>query len=109
MQLFCRAARTLLDTDRPEDFVKFVLNGYDGDDPVFVNPLLNRVRPDERLRALRDYDSLLGIDRNINIEVPLTIFTLARKDDTLSKNIHLSYTFSGPTVSVLIPFFFVFT
>lgn len=105
---FCRTAKEYLDSDDFTSFVRFVLCGKRGNHQVVVDAILNRIPESHPLKAFRDYDSLLGIDANIVVHTSLTLFPLARREDTLKTNIHLHYSFNFPGVSNFIshPAFF---
>lgn len=81
------------------DFVKFALTGIYGNEQVVVDPILNSMPDDEDFQVLRDYDSLIGIDKDIGINCALNVSVVAQLKDTLKKNIHLSHRFSCNTVS----------
>jgi len=100
---FCQAAAALLNSPDPADFVRFVLTGiYDGYQAV-VDPILSRVRPTETstLQLRRDYDSILGISKNICVRsTELTIYPLAKYQDSLTKNVHIVYEFENDLVCI---------
>jgi hypothetical protein len=99
---FCETASTLLDDDLHLDFVSFVLSGeYDGNQ-VVVDPILNRLDEDEQISIMRDYDSVLGIHQDIVVTSGLAVSPVARREDTLSINIHLSHHFTTGNVSSIV-------
>jgi len=98
---FCRTAKLLLDSDEPASFVRFVLCGKYLDHQVFVDAFQNTLDEQYKFRGLRDFDSLLGISEDIPVRTSLTLFPLARKEDTLHTNIHLNYSFNIPGVSYM--------
>jgi uncharacterized protein (DUF1778 family) len=99
LRQFCHRAKDLLSHDQT-GFVRFVLTGQDTDGrQACVDPVHNRVTPDDSLRILRDYDSLLGIHTEIIINYPIGVSPVSKLDDTLSKNIHISYEFTTNRVS----------
>lgn len=92
---FCQRAKELLRFNQ-EDFVRFVLTGQDIDDTqACIDPIRNRVTEDQfdRLHLTRDYDSLLGISKHIHVQRHLTMCCVAKREDTLSTNIHIKYDF----------------
>jgi hypothetical protein len=97
---FCETAKALLENDVPA-FVRFMLCGHHPDHQVVVDPIQDRLDDDHRLKALRDFDSLLGIDKDIRVHSSLTLFPLARKEDTLRTNLHLKHSFQIADVSSL--------
>jgi hypothetical protein len=100
---FCNRAKGLLNASQ-SDFVQFVLTGRRGGRQAYVDPILNRLTDDEELNVIRDYDSLLGIDRHLCVQRYITVYPVARKEDTLTRNLHIQYEFH--TSRVRISFFF---
>jgi len=96
---FCETAQNLLESEDSASFVRFVLCGRYQNHQVVVDPIQNRLDPERKIKGLRDFDSLLGICEDIPVRSPLTLFPLAKKDDTLNTNIHLNYSFVIPGVS----------
>lgn len=97
---FCETAKHLLDSD-PASFVRFVLCGRYQDHQVIVDAFRNTLDERHKIQGLRDFDSLLGIFEDIPVRTALTLFPLARKEDTLHTNIHLNYSFNIPGVSYM--------
>ncbi|RDB15070.1 hypothetical protein Hypma_005467 [Hypsizygus marmoreus] len=93
---FCHVANSLLTTpDQHADFAQLVLTGrYEGSQAV-IDPIANRMDDDEALSALRDYDSLLGLHPNIVVSTPVMVYPVPKKEDTLTKNIHVSSHFTN--------------
>lgn len=89
---FCRRAQELRDEDDAK-FVKFVLTGKDGQGQAVVDPILDSVKPTEEMQLTRDYDSLLGMCPDIKVHGSLTVYPLAKNDDTLTRNTHFTYPF----------------
>jgi hypothetical protein len=89
---FCQRAQELRDEDHAK-FVKFVLTGKDGQGQAVVDPILDRVKPTERMQLTRDYDSILGMCPDIKVHGSLTVYPLAKRDDTLTRNTHFTYRF----------------
>ncbi|KAJ8454013.1 hypothetical protein ONZ45_g19471 [Pleurotus djamor] len=86
--------------DDAAEFIKFVINGISGDEEITVNPLLHPLAPDEGIDGGRDYDSLLGIDTNIQVTSSISLYPVSKISDTLSSDIHLKYNFTvaGPDI-----------
>lgn len=101
---FCERAEGLLLADQGK-FVRFVLTGQDGNSQGCIDPIINRTSEDDVLRASRDYDSLLGISKHIEVDQHLTVYPVARHEDTLSRNIHIKHEFTTANVSFLVPMF----
>lgn len=96
---FCETAKTLLESDDPASFVRFVLCGRYQNHQAVIDAIQNRLDDHHIITGLRDFDSLLGIHRDIVVRTGLTLYPLARKEDTLRTNIHLQYSFIIPGVS----------
>lgn len=105
---FCRAANALLGANEVEDFIRFVLNGIstapppEGPRQIVLDPLLNRLQPNDPhiIKMSRDFDSVLGFNRDIQVTgMPLVIYPIPKFEDSLSKNIHLTYRFRSDIVS----------
>jgi len=94
---FCDQANDLLEEQDFASFVRFVLTGRHDNRQVVIDSILNRIPSDEDIGVMRDYDSLLGIDKNIRLTCPLTVYPVS-KEDVLSKNIHIYYNFTKATV-----------
>lgn len=91
LSAFCAKARELLEGDDIPAFVRFVLNGIEEDTHVVLDPILNRLRDDDQIAARRDYDSMLGIDRDIVVESDVTAIIMARPYQALSRNIYIKH------------------
>lgn len=106
VQGFCRRGKALLEANPPAqaDFVKYMLSGLDGDLRVVVNPMEDRLEDDESITLRRDIDSLLGIEEDICVDRDLTVYPIPRKEDTLTKNIHIESQFTS--VKVCTAFYF---
>lgn len=98
---FCETAKLLLDSGDAASFVQFVLCGRYENHQVVVDAFRNRLNEQHKFRGLRDFDSLLGICEDIPVRAPLTLFPLARKEDTLHTNVHLNYSFVITGVSYM--------
>lgn len=96
---FCESALELFRKDHGA-FVHFVLSGRQKEEQVNIDPILNAVTRHEGLSLLRDYDSLLGIDDHIQVQAPLTVYPVARRQDTLVSDVHLKYEFTTSRVCV---------
>lgn len=82
------------------EFVRFVLSGKDRDGiPVVIDPLADSDADLQYFSTSRDYDSLLGIDVDIVTECSITAFPVARREDTLTKDIHVTGSFKNSTAS----------
>jgi hypothetical protein len=104
LEEFCDRASELYGANQLEEFVEFALCGIDDDHQASIDVVRNRVLEADlpTLRVDRDYDSVLGIDRHIRVRgQPLVVNPVARFDDTLKTNVHLRYSFTNATVSLL--------
>lgn len=96
---FLQKAQQLLEDEEQADFVRFVLTGRHAGKQAYINAILNSLPEDEELGATRDYDSLLGIDSNIRLTGPLTVYPVSKREDVLFQNIHIHYNFRCSRVS----------
>jgi len=94
---FYRRAKTLFKED-PATFVKFVLCGFDDNERFYVDALQNCMPADEPILVTRDYDSLLAISDQIEVDNYITVYPIAKKEDTLTANVHLDHKFTRPGV-----------
>ncbi|RXW13321.1 hypothetical protein EST38_g12530 [Candolleomyces aberdarensis] len=97
---FCERAHDLYMSNNSEEFVHFVLCGVDEGRQASIDVIRNRVTSAEvpTLRISRDYDSILGIDRQIRVHArPITVTPVAKYEDTLKTNVHLKYSFTNAT------------
>ncbi|KAF8876431.1 hypothetical protein CPB84DRAFT_1852952 [Gymnopilus junonius] len=95
---FCIHAKSILDAKDNAGFIKFILTGIHHAQQAIVNPILDHMTKYEGLSIMHDYDLLLGIDRDIRVQSDLTVYLLAKREDTLQTNIHLKYTFESPDI-----------
>lgn len=98
VQEFCQRAKDLLASNQAE-FVQFVLTGQDTDGTqACIDPVFNRVVPDDHVVAVRDYDSLLGISSRILVDTHIVVYPVSNQEDTLSSNLHIKYEFTTANV-----------
>jgi len=94
---FCDTAKRLLAEDQ-DAFVCFVLCGnYDGHQ-VVVDPLVDQVDREDTITICRDFDSLLAVVENLKISSDLALFPVAKKEDTLTKDVHFTHQFMSSRV-----------
>lgn len=96
---FCNQANQLLQEEDFSGYVHFVLTGRHDHKQAVINSILNRIPFDEDIGVTREYDSLLGIDKDIRLTCALTVYPVSKKEDVLSKNIHIRYNFTNTAVS----------
>ncbi|KAF8958753.1 hypothetical protein BDZ97DRAFT_1667945 [Flammula alnicola] len=97
---FCRQARDYVwPVPDKHTFIKFVLNGLFDGRQVVLNPLLDRPEA-PNLKLVRDYDSLLGIDRHVRVHGELTLNVLGKVEDVLRTNIHLKHAWNHQSAPV---------
>lgn len=102
---FNAKAQELYNADDQADFIRFVLRGLIGEEQVFLDPIQNAIgaviMDPTRVSARRDYDSLIGISKKIEVWRSIWVYPLSNLKDTLTQSIHLEYPVSFPdTVSV---------
>lgn len=81
------------------DFTRFVLTGVYEEMQFQVDPIKDALEDADSVSALRDYDSVLGLHKDICINTFLTVYPVAKFEDTLNRNIHIKYSFTNETVS----------
>jgi hypothetical protein len=97
---FCINTKRLLTEGRHADFVKMALCGLYNGSQIAVDAILDRMDDREQFEGSRDYDSLLGISEHIRIRGPLTVYPIAKHDDTLKTDLHIKHTFHCRQVSL---------
>ncbi|RXW12448.1 hypothetical protein EST38_g13406, partial [Candolleomyces aberdarensis] len=96
---FCNKAHELHEED-VDAFMHFAITGVSGDRQASIDVVRNRILDDEvpTLTISRDYDSVLGIDKHVRIRYQdITIWPIAKHEDSLKRSIHLKYAFSNTT------------
>lgn len=96
---FCLLAQRLHDAGDQHNFVRLVVSGIFEGKQYVVNPLHNRMHRDEPFGLTHDFDSTVGIAKDIMVEDSLTVFPVAKREDTLSISIHLDHQFENSRVS----------
>jgi hypothetical protein len=86
---FVAQAAALHGSDDKTDFIRFVLTGQWDGHQVVIDPLRHVLEAQERLTIKRDFDSLLGLSREICVLAPLFVYPVARHEDTLRHNVHI--------------------
>lgn len=102
LQDFCLLAKQLLTAKMYEEFVKMVLCGIHDGQQIIVDPILDKMDDYETFTGTRDYDSLIGISENIQVSAPLTVYPVAKRTDTLTRDIHIKHKFQTNNVSLKI-------
>jgi len=103
---FYRRAKVLYNEDQAA-FIKFVLSGFDNGKRFYVDPLHHTLDEDEPIQVTRDYDSLLAISEQIEVENYITVYPIAKKEDTLTANVHLQHKFTLQGVCYSIFFLYI--
>lgn len=98
---FVEKGESFYNEEDVSDLIRFILCGQYYREPgvliqATINPILNRVRRQqaEALTALRDYDSLIGLCRDLVITRQLHLYPIANPADNLKESIHINYTIS---------------
>lgn len=96
---FCKDAKAL-EAESHANFVRFVLAGEKDDGTrVVVDPILNAVPNNEAFNVQRDYDSVLGIHKDILVDSHLSVSPIGKANETLSTDVHIKYHFESSKVS----------
>jgi hypothetical protein len=81
------------DPNRLSSFVRFVLTGRHEAEghQVALDAIRDRIPNDLPVQVNRDYDSLIGLSDHIRLNgTPLFVSPVARTDQTLTSNVHLT-------------------
>lgn len=97
---FVERAKLFYGAGDMNNFARFVLTGVHAGVQHHVDPIKDALRLDHGIQALRDYDSILGIDTNICIKANLLMYPVSKFEDTLRRNVHIKYSFSNQTVRI---------
>lgn len=87
---FCKEAKRILEDDDIPAFVKFVLNGVHDDYQIVVDAIQDRVDDIHPITALRDYDSLLAIHKDVLFHADITLSPKAPNYLTLRKDVYIN-------------------
>jgi len=89
---FCNKAGTLSNLPDKSEFVRFALTGIESDGrQAAIDVLQNAAGFDDPLYVSRDYDSLLGLSPEIEVDDTLMMYPIAKRHDTLTHTVHLCY------------------
>ena len=102
---FVSTASELRKRDMP-GFTRFVLTGIFDSIQHQVDPLKDELLHDDGVQALRDFDSLLGIHKDVCVSTFLAVYVVPKFSDTLTRNIHLKHSFENDGVSQSTHIFF---
>ena len=104
LEQFCDFCYRLLDAERFSDFVRFSLTGVCDGFQANLEAHQNAIRGENMplLRVTRDYDSILGISESVLSKKNVTINILPNFSESLSKNVHINYTFRNHKVRLLL-------
>jgi len=84
----------VLYTEDQATFIEFVLSRFNGEEHFYMDALRHTLPEDEPIQVTCDYDSLLVISDQIEVENYITVYPVVRKEDTLTANIHLKHKFT---------------
>ncbi|RDB24557.1 hypothetical protein Hypma_008348 [Hypsizygus marmoreus] len=77
------------------NFVNFVLRGVSNGEQAVLDPIQNALGivdlDMERIRKRRDYDSLIGLSPNIEVDRSIWVYPRGNPRDALTESIHLHY------------------
>jgi len=98
---FCRRCLRFIDNEDFSNFVRFALTGIHNNEQANIDIHQNVVTNQgmDLLCASRDYDSVLGISAEILALRNLAIHILPNFKESLSKNVHIKYSFTNDKVS----------
>ena len=103
LRRFTTKAQKLWDEDTDES-IRFTLTGQlrkpDGTCiQAFLDTEENRCKAGARITPMRDYDSVIGISKDILIKCDLNVNMLPRYVETLATSIHISYPVARVSIS----------
>lgn len=98
---FSAIARNFLDENNQTAFARFVLTGIWGEDrtQAIVDPIRNTLPDRHPVTITRDYDSLLALVPDLPLQCTMYVYPVARNEDHLRSNIHLTHSVTGEGVS----------
>jgi hypothetical protein len=88
---FNQKAFELYEAEDHRDFIRFVVNGKIGDRQVVVDPIQHTLPHDQQISQLRDYDSVIGLAVDIEVQRSIFIYPVPNPRDTLTESLHLQY------------------
>ncbi|KAF9455564.1 hypothetical protein BDZ94DRAFT_1316104 [Collybia nuda] len=103
IQDFCLHAKTLLRDEKHTEFVFMMLTGVFDGHQVVIDAIIDSVDSYEVITGTRDFDSVIGIAKNIRIASPLTVHPVPKHDDTLTRDIHLKYRYTTSEGTLYLP------
>ncbi|KJA13180.1 hypothetical protein HYPSUDRAFT_209763 [Hypholoma sublateritium FD-334 SS-4] len=89
------ARRLAQDEDAIYVFCTFVLNGVYEGQQYLVDPIKHAMGGSDRIKASRDYDSILGFGKHIYLDCDITLHPVCKLEDTLRRNIHIKRSFTN--------------
>ena len=96
--------KRLNDNLQEEELIHFALSGIfkpnneDGEIQCYqavIDPIRNEVDQDHPLEIMRDYDSVLGLDFEILVQGPLSVYPVPADSTTLTTSVHIDYEFGS--------------
>jgi len=98
---FLATARNLLNDGNHTAFARFVLTGIWGEHgtQAIVDPIRNTIVHGHPVTVTRDYDSLLALVSDLPLKCTIYIYPVARQEDHLQSNIHLTHPITRQGVS----------
>ena len=81
--------------DAVDTFCKFVLTGVYEGQQYQIDPIKHAMGRNGRIKASRDYDSVLGFGKHIYLDCDVTLHPVCKLEDTLRRNIHIKRSFTN--------------
>lgn len=88
--------------DAIDVFCKFVLTGVYEGQQYQVDPIKHAMGRSDRIKASRDYDSVLGFGKHIYLDCDITLHPVCKLEDTLRRNIRIKRSFTNTYVRMVL-------
>lgn len=88
---FNARAQELYESEHHSHFVQFVLTGIQNNEQAVLDPIQGAIQNPNNIASTRDYDSLIGLSDDIEVQRSIYVYPIANPRDTLTEKIHLKY------------------
>lgn len=100
---FVRKAKTL-EREDGHAFLRFVLTGEADEHQAVLDPIRNTLGRDHDVVATRDYDSVIGITKDIVVKSSISVYPVPNPAEVLTTSIHIKYPMKTGRVSGTSPY-----
>jgi hypothetical protein len=98
LKQFVRHAKHLENEDN-DNFVWFLLTGEADDHQAILDPNRNTLPEDHDIIHSRDYDTVIGITQNIEVNGSISVYPVPNPVEALTTSIHIKYPITHANVS----------